>query len=145
MPDIEFDFTPLRVTRISTNGKRWYDAAAKRRLIAACEQPGASIAGLALRAGINANQLHKWIRVEQKRRSASSAADASLQSASAFVPVVAAVGDASRATHTREPAQARSAACLSAQLPNGVTLRLEGVGHTDTALIGAMIAALSVR
>jgi transposase len=140
MTDSEFDFLPLRVTRISTNGKRWYDPVAKRRLIAACEQPGAPIAGLALRAEVNANQLHKWIRLEQKRRSANTAPPAS----SAFVPVVAALGDASP-TQTREPRGAGGAACLTAQLPNGVTLRLEGVGHTDTALIGAMIAALGVR
>ncbi|WP_024905770.1 transposase [Robbsia andropogonis] len=68
MTDPEFDFLPLRVKRLSTNGKRWYNAADKRRLVAACEQPGASIARLALRAQINANQLHNWIRLEQALR-----------------------------------------------------------------------------
>lgn len=61
MSDDEFDFLPLRVIRECSNGKRRYDPEGKRRLIQACLRPGASIAGLALRAQVNANQLHKWI------------------------------------------------------------------------------------
>ncbi len=32
----------------------------KRRAVEASNQPGASIAGVAMACGINANQLHKW-------------------------------------------------------------------------------------
>lgn len=140
MTDTEFDFLPLRVKRLSANGKRWYDAADKRRLVAACEQPGASIAGLALRAEINANQLHKWIRLEQARRRAQQAKSA----ASMFVPVVAGTADMASAASSCAAAT-DAAACLSAQLPNGVTLRLDGLAPTDTALVGAIITALSAR
>ncbi len=52
----EVDFLPLRVTGVSAAGKRKFDAEGKRKLIEACLQPGASIAGLALKAGVNANQ-----------------------------------------------------------------------------------------
>ena len=34
----------------------------KRRAVEASNQPGASIAGVAMAYGINANQLHKWRR-----------------------------------------------------------------------------------
>lgn len=125
MTDTELDFLPLRVKRVGSNGKRWYDTADKRRLVAACEQPGASIAGLALRAEINANQLHKWIRLEQQRRRAKSADHAAPPLASAFVPVVAAL-DTAPATPPRASVPVTRTACLSAQLPNDVTLRLEG-------------------
>jgi transposase len=137
MIDTEFDFLPLRVKRLSTNGKRWYDAADKRRLVAACEQPGASIAGLALRAEINANQLHKWIRLEQARRRAHQAAS----DAPMFVPVIASTAPVA-SSHVDAGTQA---ACLVAQLPNGVTLRLEGLGRADTTLVGAVVTALSAR
>ncbi|MGF7191923.1 IS66-like element accessory protein TnpA [Robbsia andropogonis] len=125
MTDPEFNFLPLRV---------------KRHLVAACEQPGASIAGLALRAEINANQLHKWIRLEQARRRAQQAKCA----APMFVPVVAGTADMASAASSRVAA-ADAAVCLSAQLPNGVTLHLEGLGRTDAALVEAMITALSAR
>lgn len=54
----EFDFLPLRVTRLCNNGKYRYDPAVNRKLIEACLRPGASIAGLTLKAGVIANQLH---------------------------------------------------------------------------------------
>ncbi|WP_309476968.1 hypothetical protein [Trinickia acidisoli] len=47
----EVDFLPLRVTSVTAAGKRKFDAEGKRKLIEACLQPGASIAGLALKAG----------------------------------------------------------------------------------------------
>ncbi|WP_347557351.1 transposase [Robbsia sp. KACC 23696] len=140
MTDPEFDFLPLRVKRLSTNGKRWYDVADKRRLVAACEQPGASISGLALRAEINANQLHKWIRLEQARRRSQQAKSA----APMFVPVVRGTADIAPVASSHVNGVA-PAACLSAQLPSGVTLRLEGLGRTDATLVEVMITALSAR
>ncbi|WP_236873532.1 transposase [Burkholderia sp. PAMC 26561] len=62
----------------------------KRRLVEACLQPGASLSGLALEAGVNASQLHKWVRVHDQfgapvKRETPTAL-------SAFVPVVTVVG-----------------------------------------------------
>jgi transposase len=37
----------------------------KRWLVEQTSKPGASVAGLALRHGINANQLRRWIKVER--------------------------------------------------------------------------------
>ena len=143
MSDDEFDFLPLRVIRECSNGKRRYDPEGKRRLIQACLRPGASIAGLALRAQVNANQLHKWIRLHEKANSARAARNTVESSAAAFIPVLAIEqGSAPPASSHKQPATAsRPTARLSAHLPNGVTVELECSRH-DATLVAAFIAAL---
>lgn len=37
-----------------------YDAATKARVVAECDEPGASVAKVALAHGINANVVHRW-------------------------------------------------------------------------------------
>lgn len=51
---------PMRRTR------RSYTAQFKAQLVAACLQPGASVAALALEHGINANLLHRWRREHEQ-------------------------------------------------------------------------------
>lgn len=146
----DLTFLPLRVTRVGVGGKRSFDPVDKQRLVDACLQPGASLSGLALRAGVNANQLRKWVCLREQ--SNSTARD----DMAAFVPVVA-IGEpaptmalpvASRTTPEPEPSRLspRTArvARLSAQLPNGVKLELE-CSERDAALVTAMIAALGGR
>jgi transposase len=54
-----------------SNGRRMYQAAAKRELVRRCLEPGVSVAGIALAHGINANLLRKWsTRAERGRGSA---------------------------------------------------------------------------
>jgi transposase len=156
------DFLPLRVTNISTDGKRSFDKRGKQRLIEACLQPGVSIAGMALKAGVNANQLWRWISIHKARHTGGSAVtDAAEVVPATFVPVVE-ITDAGpvvvrrprekpkalpapvhrEAVHAsqRPPLPSR----LVAQLPNGVNLELECSGQ-DSALLKAMIDALKVR
>lgn len=59
--------------------RRRYGAELKQQILADCAEPGASVAGIALSHGINANVVHKW------RREAGGALPA-LQ-APAFIPV----------------------------------------------------------
>lgn len=154
MTQNEVDFLPLRVTGVTATGKRRFDAEGKRKLIEACLQPGASIAGLALKAGVNANQLHKWIQLRERTNAV--AATVSVESLpSAFVPVVP-INEVApvrtspepvsvrRSSHRYESAKTAMPARLSAQLPNGVTLQLECAAH-DGALVKAMIEALGAR
>jgi transposase-like protein len=42
--------------------RRTHSEAFKQSLIEACNEPGASVAGVALSNGINANQLRRWMR-----------------------------------------------------------------------------------
>ncbi|WP_191631760.1 transposase [Pandoraea sputorum] len=57
----------LSVTCVGRNGKCRYDAESKRRLIEASLQPAVAVAGLALKAGVNANPLRRWVRLNQER------------------------------------------------------------------------------
>jgi len=155
MSDDEFDFLPLRVIRECSNGKRRYDPAGKRRLIEACLRPEASIAGLALKAQVNANQLHKWIRLHERAKSAHGDKGTVDPATTAFIPVVAvdrSYSDPDReqsalpasSSHTQSAGVPRPTARLSAQLPNGVTVELECSRH-DATLVTALIAALGAH
>lgn len=156
MTDDDLSFLPLKVTKVGPTGKRTFDPEGKRRLVEACHHPGVSISGMALKAGINANQLHKWIRdVEREGAVDAIAAAACLEPA--FMPVVT-LGEVSRTVEAMvesAPVAARREAAapalratvparLRAQLPNGVTLELE-CGGRDGALVKAMIEALGAR
>ncbi|CAN7783973.1 transposase [Paraburkholderia hospita] len=162
-PD-ELDFLPLKVTHMDEGGRRCFDPEGKRRLIEACEQPGASVAGLALKAGVNANQLRKWILLDRRRVVRSDCVELPGTGTAQFVPVVqvavadphavradsrppasGAVTPMSRAREvTRASQRPPLPSRLVAQLPNGVSLELECT-QQDTALLTAMIDALRSR
>ena len=158
MIEAEYEVPPLRVIRVRSNGKRDFDARDKRQLVEACLRPGVSVAGIALKVGINANQLRKWIRLHQATTEAA-AADSGETALPAFVPVVE-VGGAMRVPESpatleclpaRAPASPQTSprppltsALLTARLPNGVTVELE-CGGQDVALVKAMIEALGAR
>lgn len=46
---------------------RRFSAQFKARSVEACQQPGASVAGIALEHALNANLVHKWIRTARQR------------------------------------------------------------------------------
>lgn len=54
-----------------TPPRRTHSPEFKARVIAACRQPGASIAAVALANGINANVVHKWLAGIGMKRSSS--------------------------------------------------------------------------
>jgi transposase len=154
MTEDDLSFLPLRVTRVGVGGKRSFDPAGKRRLVEACMRPGASLSGLALKAGVNANQLHKWVQAREQDRPPIRH-DVSVAS-SAFVPVVAidepttvmasapAPHRATRAESSCVSPRSPRLARLSAHLPNGVKLELE-CSADDAAIVNAMVAALGAR
>jgi transposase len=43
------------------DGRRRYDDDSKLTLVKACLRPGVSLAGMALKHGVNANLLRKWV------------------------------------------------------------------------------------
>ena len=55
--------------RVNRTGRRTYTAEYKRSVVQECDQPGVSVAGVALTHRINANLVRRWI-VRQKRESA---------------------------------------------------------------------------
>lgn len=116
---------------------------------------------MALKAGVNANQLRRWIRQYKATRTGGSAPKILESAPSAFVPVMEITNDslapaprqaASRANANALPRPVRdevmhpsqhspSLSRLLAQLPNDVNLELE-CSARDAALVTAMIAAL---
>ena len=147
----DFTFLPLKVIRTGPGSKRTFDRIGKQMLVEACLVPGVSISGMALKAGINANQLHKWIRSGQ--RSYLPAAPVAVEPAPAFMPVVqidSAPPQAEKRPVTAQPPVSSSVSSsvpsvspvrLSARLANGVAVELECTAN-DAALVTAMIAAL---
>ena len=144
----------LEIVGVLRNGRRRYDPASKRRLVEACLQPGVSLAGLALRHGVNANLLRKWVIGHQRQQRNGVATGAIDRATEVFVPVVELCGvagppepsapppiqhpvhRAKAARHTDPPAPR-----LTVEMPNGVTLRLECSGQ-DVELVSAMIVTL---
>ena len=136
MSEAEFSFLPLQVLRVGVGGKRTFEPEGKRWLIEACRQPDVSLSGMALKAGINANQLRKWIRRSEQRK-------AVLRTLPAFVPVVAVDGAPPSMPHdalSRVPISVPDAR-LTARLPNGVTVEL-ACGGQHAPLLRTMLEAL---
>lgn len=149
--DSEFHLT---VTGIRRDGRRCYDADSKQALAKACLKPGVSLAGMALRHGVNANLLRKWVDSYRRANDAAAPAMPIACAADAFVPVLFdAGGNGALAQGKRMPipppvAAPPSAANLDtrqarlrAQMPNGVTLEFECTGR-DADLISSVIETL---
>lgn len=142
MSEAEFSFLPLQVLRVGVGGKRTFEPEGKRRLIEACRQPGVSLSGMALKAGINANQLRKWIHRNERREKVQ-------RSLPAFIPVIAVDSTPPSAAVTpSRPHDALSRAPitvpdarLTARLPNGVTVEL-ACGGQHAPLLRTMLEAL---
>jgi transposase len=141
------DFPQLEPVAVSDDGRRrYYDSGAKQALVQACLEPGASLAGLALKAGVNANLLRKWVSKHVSEHEAAAAA-MSEPASSAFVCVTrrndaeTPPGLCARAQPVHAAPRPALPARLVAQLPNGVRLELEGIGQ-DAILVKAMIDAL---
>ena len=47
--------------------RRRHDAQFKARVVAECAAPGASVASVALEHGLNANLVHRWLRIAEGR------------------------------------------------------------------------------
>lgn len=60
-------WTGQRVERTNARGRHTYCAPFKTWIIEQAMQPGMSMAGLAMRNQVNANQLRRWIQLEGRR------------------------------------------------------------------------------
>lgn len=59
-----------RVEAVKANGKRVFVTAFKVWLVAQASQPGVSVAAVAMRHEVNANQLRRWMRLEHLSQAA---------------------------------------------------------------------------
>lgn len=63
--DLDQDSKAVGPLRITSNGRRYFGAEHKQRVIDRCLVPGASTAAVALEYGFNANLVRKWVRTHQ--------------------------------------------------------------------------------
>lgn len=61
MSERTIDVVPNLIVGRKSDGRCVYDREAKEELVRRCQQPGVSVAGMALAHGLNANLLRKWI------------------------------------------------------------------------------------
>ena len=57
------------MTSEQTDTRRRYSAAMKAQVVAACGEPGASVAKVAMAHGINANVVHRWRQLAREGQS----------------------------------------------------------------------------
>ena len=50
------------VEKVDAAGRRWYTDGFKSDIVAQCLSPGASLAGVAVRNGLNPNLVRRWIK-----------------------------------------------------------------------------------
>ena len=123
-----------------TGPRRRYTAAEKRRMVGESAQPGASVAVVAQRHGINANQIFFWRRLQRRGllADAPSATPPLLPVrviTPTLVPTERAVAAASR-EHTERGS-------IEIEFTGGQRLRIHG--RVDQATLGRVIDALSHR
>jgi len=121
------------VVKRNANGRCTYDEEAKRELVEACLQSGASIAKIARDHGVNANLLHTWISLDRKARGGAMVATSPLRQealAAAFVPVVAKTPESSRELR------------LDITLDNGIQADLRCLSREDVLALLPMLASL---
>lgn len=136
----------LMVTGVRRDGRRRYDRQSKLALAKACLEPGVSLAGMALKHGVNANLLRKWVVSYQMTKAGSASSMTIDDPVDAFVPVILGGAGAPPMEKQRQSAMPPAAAipqqaCLRAQMPNGVTLEFDCTGR-DTTLVSAIIESL---
>lgn len=100
----------LRVIGRNKGGRCRYDKASKRALVEACLRPGVSIAGMALKAGVNANLLRKWIGQYLLEREGSASAMVALDSVHEQGMCEPAIAQAIPVVQTSGPSEVASSA-----------------------------------
>ena len=123
--------------RVTGNGRRYFSKTHKEAVIAKCLAPGASLAGVALANGFNANLVRKWVRDRL-------ACDIAAKSASKLVPVtLEAEPGAELPRRMRVPAslRMRNAVAGSMEIRIG-TIELVVHGRVDQAQLSAVLDRL---
>lgn len=112
------------------DGRAIYDEGAKAELVAECAKPGVSVSGLARQAGVNANQLSRWVREHGGRQRGSVVAQRPAQPA--FIPMA-----------IEAPIAAASTLSMRATLPNGVAIDISACDARQTVQLIEALGRLS--
>ena len=118
MSELKSDLARRLVVGHKRDGRSIYDEQAKRELVLACREPGASIAKLARDCGVNANQVNSWVRLYE-RQLAKSVAPSGGVVVEAKTPAFVALDIAAACQQEASPSMD-----MQARLPNGVVVDL---------------------
>lgn len=114
-------------------GRRWRTAEQKRQIVEETFEPGASVAAVARRHRINANQVFQW-----RRQYRAGGLPVPSESSPRLLPVI--VTDPAEATPDGEPAQS-SGAAIHIEFPGRALVTIEA--GVDPSLASAVIERLS--
>jgi transposase len=135
--DIDAELVSRLVTGHKRDGRSTYDPAAKAEIVRACLQPGVSVAGIAMRCGVNANLVRTWIG--KRRRVGEVPAIARVgpvDAGAAFMPL--------RIEAAKEPVREQAATLrLHVRLPNGVEFDLGQARLDELTPILRILSAMS--
>jgi transposase-like protein len=134
MAERVLDVVPGLIKGHKSDGRCVYDAAAKRELVRRAQQPGTSVAALALAHGINANLLRSWVTQTLRRERGKAGPSAALVP---VTTVAAAVATTTPTSSTRKPSCESS---VEIELPSG-TVRVRGVEPAEVlrALVDGLL------
>ena len=119
--------------------RRQHDRAFKSELVRQSLEPGASVAAIALRNGVNANLLFKWRREHLRTSRAAVPAAVLLPVCVTPATEVAATSSAIASTSTVPPTRGSHASVIELEIA-GARLRLRGA--VDEAMLGSVLRAL---
>ncbi len=126
-------------TRGSSRSRRQHERAFKDELIAQSLVPGASVAGIAMKGGINANLLFKWRREHVRAMAASAPTTATL------LPVCVMPETASAST--AQPTASGDTAINRSSRPGVIEVEIAGAhlrlrGAVDETVLSSVLRAL---
>ncbi len=133
--DLERKGSGVEPLTITSNGRRYFDAEHKRRVVEQCLAPGASMAAVSMAHGFNANLVRKWIRAHQ-------AAQAEAMGRQRLIPVSVSEVDEPPARLARNATKRRSIKPDVApdDRPTAGVIEIQ-IGHAVVRLYGPVEAA----
>jgi len=123
--------------RVNVSGRRTFTAEYKRTVAQECLAAGVSVAGIALKHGINANLLRTWLRKQQLKPSS-----ARLRQPAALLPVVVNRTESGLTQAAPTASWSSGASCIEIEL-DGARIRLRG--EVDIVALRAVLHALGTR
>lgn len=121
------------VRRVHADGRRVFEWEAKLAIVREATKPGVSLAGVALRHGVNANLLRKWV-VKHRAQALGATETATL------LPVV--MTPSSAPTTRSSQAKPRERTAIEVECVRGVARFDDGI---DRAVLRELIEAMSAR
>ena len=134
----------------SVSARRMRTAEEKRRIVEEAMVPGASVAAVARKHGVNANLLFGWRRLHKRGSLDGTSAPAALLPVTVTTPTLLPDrGSRPASRSTREPRRSRpersasEAGHVEVSLPDGVTVRVHG--HVDGEALSTVLTVLRSR